>query len=334
LTPRAPAAYVDRVVRSPGPPWETLLDLDPLPPPVASSGGPLVGSLTIADLVRSGTVDAELAGLLWLLVDGGVPLTVAGPGVDEAARSERRLVLDGVLDLVPSSRRTIRLAGPTEDFAWLAGAEALGWRRTSPPDLAAADPRTTVVLAGELGALPPADTVGDAARLVVRALGSGYGLAATASGGRLEDVLSGLRRQPIGLTDDELTNLGTVLIVDRAPATAAGPSPRPRVVAAHYLRPLARDVHGHPQRLAPAVLATWAPELDRFEHFAWGIAAELAGRVGRRTGDFEVERERRSAILTDLAEGAAHGPEARPTIRAALERARLAVASGGERQLH
>ena len=31
------------------------------------------------------------------------------------------------------------------------------------------------------------------------------------------------------------------------------------VVAAHYVRPIARDVHGHVQRLGPAVLSTWDP---------------------------------------------------------------------------
>lgn len=307
------------------------LDLDP-PPPARDLAVPP----TIADLLASGTVDAELAGLLWLLLDGGVPLTVAGAATDDTGRAERSAILDGLLDLVPSSRREIRLAGPTEDFAWLSTAEAFGWRRSAPAASPPADPQTSIILAGELGGMPPADTVGDAARLVVRALGSGFGLAATAAGGRLEDVLTGLRRQPIGLTDDELTNLGVVLIVDPAEAdsgageAAADPGRGSRIVAAHYLRPLARDVHGHPQRLAPAVLSTWDGAAGRFEHFAWGIAGELAGRVGRRTGDFEIERERRSAILADLATTSGGRPTERSAIRAVLDRARVAeTASGG-----
>ena len=113
---------------------------------------------------------------------------------------------------------------------------------------------------------------------------------------------------------------------------APGPAPGlRRVVAAHYLRPLARDAHGHPQRLPPAVLATWDERIARFEHFSWGIAAELAGRVGRRTGDFERERERRSATLAALAmETEGQGPD-HTAVRVALERARLGgeLAGGG-----
>ena len=33
---------------------------------------------SLVDLVADGTLDAELAALLWLLVEGGVPLTVTG----------------------------------------------------------------------------------------------------------------------------------------------------------------------------------------------------------------------------------------------------------------
>jgi hypothetical protein len=77
------------------------------------------------------------------------------------------------------------------------------------------------------------------------------------------------------------------------------------VVAAHHLRPVQRDVHGHVQRLAPAVLATWAGREGRFEHFAWGVVDELAGRTGRRPLEFEQEQARRSGYLAHLATRAA-----------------------------
>jgi hypothetical protein len=74
--------------------------------------------------------------------------------------------------------------------------------------------------------------------------------------------------------------------------------------------------------------------VDRFEHFAWGIAAELAGRVGRRTGDFELERERRTAVLTGLAAQDPSDPDVarRAAIRAVLDRQRLA--EGADAGLH
>jgi hypothetical protein len=293
---------------------------------------------SIVDLVRGGIVDAELGGLVWLLADGGVPLVVAGPGETADALGARTMVIDALLDLVPSARTRRVLAGEAEAFAWLAGAEGLGWHRDVPAEANPAEPASTLLVAGEMGAGPPAQTTGDRARLVVRALGRGFGLAATARASRLEDLLDLLRHRPIALTDDELSNLGVVLVLaDRQVDGPAQPGPRAafrRVVAAHYLRPLARDAHGHPQRLPPAVLATWDERIARFEHFSWGIAAELAGRVGRRTGDFERECERRSAVLTALAAATDEPWPDRMTVRTALERARLGDEHGGGGQAH
>jgi hypothetical protein len=275
---------------------------------------------SIVDAIRAAVLDAELAGLIWLLLEGGVPLVVAGPGLDQAALGARGAILGALLDLVPSERDTVHLQGATEDFAWLGSVEALGWRRTVPAADVAAHPSATLIVAGELGAEAPADTTGDRARLVVRALGTGFGLAATIEAGRLEDVLATLRRRPTLLTDDELSNLGVVVVLGGRTAAVL-----PRIVTAHYLRPLARDVHGHPQRLRPALLAAWDDRVGRFEHFAWGVAAELAGRVGRRAGDFEIERDRRAAILTALSAVDADGSSAldRGELRTALDRARI-----------
>ncbi|MEO8228186.1 MAG: hypothetical protein ABI628_00340 [Chloroflexota bacterium] len=294
------------------------IDLDHLRPAPPSTDRPA----SIVTLLRTRTLDSELGALLWLLLDGGVSLVVAGPGDGTESRAVRSTVLEAMLDLVPSTRRRLPLGGSTEDFAWLDDAEALGWVRTTPAAPTAVDAASVVIMAGDLGALPPADTTGDRARLVVRALSRGFGLAATMEAARLEDVLAGLRRRPVQLTDDELTNLGIVVVLDAGAAASGAP---PRIVVAHYLRPLARDVHGHPQRLPPAVLATWDAAADRFEHFAWGIAAELAGRVGRRTGDFELEQERRAAVLTGLAADVPSGPDVddRAAIRATLDRQRI-----------
>jgi hypothetical protein len=85
---------------------------------------------------------------------------------------------------------------------------------------------------------------------------------------------------------------------------------RLRVTVAHYVRPLARDAHGHSQRLDPAVLAAWDPRLERYEHFAWGVLPEIAARLGRRAGDLEADLHHRrddlaglaKAKLTDIAE--------------------------------
>lgn len=120
-----------------------------------------------------------------------------------------------------------------------------------------------------------------------------------------------LAAPPDGLPDDAVRRLGAVLVVD-APDGA-----RVRIAAAHYLRPTERDAQGHVQRRPPAVLATWDPATDAFEHFAWGITPELADRVDRSQADLEQRQAARAVSLARLAAGPDRDPvRVRATIAA------------------
>jgi hypothetical protein len=265
--------------------------------------------LSIVELIRTRTLDAELAAELWLLVEARVPLVVAAevPGVGKST------LLGALLDFLPPDLRVVELAGDDETFAWLPQASELGWPGVARPvpGTGPVRPESTVLLATELSDHQPSYTWGAAARVAVRAASIGYGLAATIHGDSLEDVFDALRRPPVRLADDELSHLGVVLVVRRID------DGRRRVVAAHYVRPVARDQHGHLQRLGPGVLATWDPDVDGFEHFGWGITPELARRVGRRAGDFEIEVDRRRDHLEGLvADGVTEPVAARTAIRA------------------
>jgi len=238
----------------------------------------------VARLVRDRILDAELAALLSLTVEGGIPVVVAG-----AAFEARLAVRDALAALVPPGVPVVRLAGADEDFAWMPQAVELGWRSSGAA--AAATPGAVMVAALE------GDTAdaawGEAAHLAIRALTAGYSLLATAGGSRLEDVLGRLALPPVGAIDDELTRLGVVLVLDDGP----------RVAIAHYLRPAARDPGGHVQRLPPAALAAWNGQTGRYDHFAWGVVAELAGRTGRRPLNFEREQAQRAAAISAAATG-------------------------------
>ena len=241
-------------------------------------------------LVHERVLDAELAALVWLLVDSRVPAVVAGrPG------PARDAVRTAMLDLLPADARPIVLAGADEDFEWMPEATELGWRREraaagEAPARHRASAATAVLVADLDGGA--GGTWGARARVAIRALALGYGMVATMTGGGLEDVLRQLQAPPVSAVGDELSRLGVVLVMGEAPSG-------PRVVAAHYLRPVARDEHGHVQRMPPAVLATWDGTADRFEHFAWGIAGELASRTRRRPIELEREQARRASRLGD-----------------------------------
>jgi hypothetical protein len=266
------------------------------------------------DLIQTGMLDAELAAQLWLLLEARMPVVVAAA----AHGTGKSTLLGALLAFLPGGVRVVELAGVDEDFAWLPQASELGWPGVARA-VEGAEPvraETTVLLASELSDRLPACTWGAAARVAVRAASIGYGLAATIRGDSLDDIFVALRRPPVRLADDELSHLGVVLVLrglDRG---------RRRVVAAHYVRPVARDTHGHVQRLGPAILATWDPTTDAFEHFGWGVTPELAMRVGRRAGDFEIEVDRRRSLLDALVRAGTTAPD---DVREALSAYRPAV---------
>lgn len=263
---------------------------------------------SIVELIRSGTLDTELAAQVWLLIEARVPVIVAA----RAQGVGKSTLLLALLDFLPPDVRLIELAGEAETFAWLPQASELGWPGVVRPIPGAEPvrPETTVLFASELSDHTPAYTWGEAARVAIRAASIGYGLAATIHADALDEVFDALRDRPVRLTDDELSHLGVVLILRRVDGG------RRRVAAAHYVRPIARDQHGHLQRLGPAVLATWDPATDTFEPFGWGVTPELARRVARPAGDFEIEVDRRRDYLDELVRtGVTEPAAARTAIR-------------------
>ena len=279
---------------------------------------------SIVELIRAGTLDAELAATLWVLIEGRVPLVVAA----SAQGAGKSTLLDALLAFTAPSVRTVELAGAMESFDWLPQAPELGWRSPHTPQATGTRvtggrppspirPDDTMLLIHELSDHLPSYTWGAEARIALRAVAIGYGLAATIHADSLEEVFDQLRRPPVSLGDDELSRLGLVVVL-----RPVGDGLR-RVVAAHYVRPTSRDEHGHVQRLGPAVLTTWDADHDHFEHFGWGITPELAMRVERRPGDFEIEVERRRDYLDGLAMAAITDVDA---VRAAIDGYRATIA--------
>jgi len=218
------------------------------------AGRPATGALhgtpgepSLVSLVASGVVDAELAAVVWYLVDGGIPLVVAAPPARLAAGAQLLAAVVGSVRAAPSETTT----------ALVALDRSGAWR---------------LVHGGRAGAVVGA--------------------------GSLQELRDALVRPPFQLSPQELTFLGCVLVASPPAERPTGPL---RVTAAHYVRPLARDAHGHAQELPPAVLATWDERLGRYEHFGWGVIPEIAARLGRRAGDVEADLHHRRDDLAGLA---------------------------------
>lgn len=224
----------------------------PDPEPTAAHDRSVAGAMpSLTALVAQGVLDAELAALVWVLVEARIPLLVAAP--------EGRAGAGG--QLVAGIVGSIHADEPLDPLLTPLGAAGAA----------------NLVRGRRAGGVIEADSLGE----VRRRLGSG----------------------PLPLSDDQLTFLGCVLVVgeDVGGPAGSGRRGRLRVTAAHYVRPLARDAHGHAQRLDPAVLATWDARLGRYEHFAWGVIPEIAARLGRRAGDLEADLHHRRDDLAGLA---------------------------------
>jgi hypothetical protein len=209
---------------------------------------------SLVGLIAQGVLDAELAALVWILVEGRIPLVIAAP---EGRLGPAGQLLAGVLASIHPDEKVDMLTG-------------------------------TMTAAG--------------ASSLVRGRRAGGVLEA----GSLEEVRANLGGGPLPLSDDQLTFLGCVLVIGEGAGGGSGTASggrrgRLRVIAAHYVRPLARDAHGHSQRLDPAVLAAWDDRLGRYEHFAWGVFPEIAARLGRRAGDLEADLHHRRDDLAGLA---------------------------------
>ncbi|HYC06499.1 MAG TPA: hypothetical protein VEG29_01115, partial [Candidatus Binatia bacterium] len=177
---------------------------------------------SIVRLIGDGTVDAGLAALLWLTVEARLPVVVAaGP-----RGTGKSTVLDAVLAFLPPGVSGRVLAGYAEDFEWLPEAPTLGWRshgfggiRPERPRPESVDgpgdrisPDSTYLVVPEFSDHLPFYTWGEPARIAVRALSRGYGLGGTMHAESLEEVFAELGGPRVGLTDDELSHLGIVLI--------------------------------------------------------------------------------------------------------------------------
>ena len=147
---------------------------------------------SIVELIRAGTLDAELAATLWLLIEGRVPVIVAAA----AGGAGKTTLLTALLDFLPPGARIVELGGATETFDWLPQATELGWHRDREARRAIEGPPIrpddTVLLVPELSDHLPSYTWGAEARIAIRAASIGYGLAATI---HADYARGGLRRR-------------------------------------------------------------------------------------------------------------------------------------------
>ena len=147
--------------------------------------------LSIVDIVRNGTLSAELAAMLWLLVEAKTSILVAS-GPQFAGKTT---VLTSVLDLAPPRYTMLQTRGRDEDFSFLNGA----------------NPESTYVLVPELSDHTPAYLWGGSLGVLFDVLGRGYSLGATMHSDHPQDVVRQLTAAPVSVPSGDLHRMEVVV---------------------------------------------------------------------------------------------------------------------------
>lgn len=194
---------------------------------------------TILDLVRNGTLSAEMAATLWAAVDQGESfVTVAIPRL-----AGKTTVTNAVLALLPPEVPVHRLSGDQEEMARLKELATGGY-----------------LVVGEFSQAPvPTYIWGAPVRRVFDTLDAGYSLAVALHAPGLQETFDAICRGN-GVTDDQASRLGIMLYILRF-----GDAPENFWRRLAQVYEIDRVENGRPMG---RLLHRWVEEGDRFEAVA------------------------------------------------------------------
>ncbi len=242
--------------------------------------------LSIAQIIALGSVDAETAALVWLLLEHGASLTVAGP-TDPQPGIGKTTTLNALLQFLPEGTALAYMSGMYETFSF-----------TRLPDI---DPSTTYALCNEVSDHLPIYMWGRVARRYLSLPARGYHIATSVHADTIDDVLY-LYRHELRLNAEDIRRLG--LVVNIGLAGRSYPARR-RWFTTHFLQPEADP--RRPEAIVPIPLSLWNNFDDSFEHADQAILDDLASWAGISSQDFNAALERRTELLKELAHGSGIG---------------------------
>ena len=236
--------------------------------------------LSMAQLISLRSVDAETAALIWLLLECGTSLTVAGP-TDPKPGVGKTTVLNALLQFLPEETVLAYTSGMYEDFAF-----------TELPDT---DPALTCVLCNETSDHQPFYMWGRVARRYLMLPSQGYHIATCVHADTIDDVIY-MYQHDLRLSSRAVRSLGLVVnigLVGREPAVQR------RWLTTHFLRPEADP--RRPTAVAAIPLSLWDGPTDTFVHADQASLDELAQWAKITPGDFSAALEQRIDFLQALA---------------------------------
>jgi len=236
--------------------------------------------LSVAQIVAMGSVDAQTAALIWLLLERGASLTVAGP-TDPQPGIGKTTTLNALLQFLPENTALAYMSGMYENFAF-----------TQLPDI---EPARTYALCNEVSDHLPIYMWGRVARRYLTLTANGYHVATSVHADTIDDVLYMYSRD-LRLTAEEIRRLG--LVINIGLVGHAYPLRR-RWLTTHFIQPQPDDTR--PNAAIPLPLSLWNEFDDTFEHADQPILDELAAWSGMTPAALQSALNRRTACLDELA---------------------------------
>lgn len=240
--------------------------------------------LSVAQIVALGSVDVETAALIWVLIEHGASLTVAGP-TDPQPGVGKTTTLNALLQFLPEGTALVYMSGMYENFAF-----------TRLPDI---DPSTTYALCNEVSDHLPIYMWGRIARRYLSLPSQGYHVATSVHADTIDDVLHMYQRD-LRLSPADVRRLGLIVNIGLMGRTYPA---RRRWFTTHFVTP-----HPDPKRpdvVVPTPLSLWNEFDDTFEHADQATLDELANWVGLTPQAFMATLKARTDCLQELSQAGA-----------------------------
>jgi hypothetical protein len=240
--------------------------------------------LSMAQIIALKSVDAKTVALIWLLLEHGASITVAGP-TDPQPGIGKTTTLNALLQFLPEGTAIAYMSGMYENFAF-----------TRLPDV---KPARTYALCNEVSDHLPIYMWGRVARRYLMLPHQGYHIATSVHADTIDDVVK-MYRDDLRLKPEDVRRLGLVVNIGLVRRTQ--PAQR-RWFSAHFFQP--EPDPADPDAIVPIPLSLWNECDNTFKHADAAIFQNLATWVGMASQEFINAYEQRVACLQELVQDGA-----------------------------
>jgi hypothetical protein len=236
----------------------------------------------LAQIIALGSIDATTVALIWLLLEHGCSLTVAGP-TDPQPGIGKTTTLNALLQFLPEGTALAYMSGMYEDFEF-----------TQLPDI---EPDKTYALCNEVSNHLQIYMWGRVARRYLSLPAQGYHVATSIHADTIREVVQ-MYQHDLRVPVENIRRLG--IIINIGLAGRIYPLRR-RWFTTHFFKPQADPAC--PDKIEPVLLSSWNEVEDTFVHADQSVLDELAAWIGMTPAEFTPALQSRVACLTELAKG-------------------------------